>query len=119
DAMAIPAEYNDVFNARVDSLAIRLAGFFNDRSSRQYLALLREARAKKQRYVLIKRAVSHQDLKILKTFPLFGNFKDNKRRFSTSLVAVRQNKRILPFTNLAARTIGYKTEEVRVGLEGA
>lgn len=119
DAMAIPEEYSDVFNSRVDSLAFRLSDFFKDRSSRQYLALLREARAKKQRYVLIKRAVSHQDLKIVKTFPLFNNFRENKKRFSTSLVAVRQNKRILPFTNLAARTIGYKTDEVRVGLEGA
>ncbi len=119
DAMAIPEEYNDVFNLKVDSLAFKLAGFFKDRSSRQYLALLREARAKKRRYVLIKRAVSHQDLKIVKTFPLLDNFRENKKRFSTSLVAVRQNKRILPFTNLAARTIGYKTDEVRVGLEGA
>src|SRR5690606_37351302 len=39
--------------------------------------------------------------------------------YSSSLVAVRQNKRILPFTNLAARTIGYKNDEFRVGLEGA
>lgn len=119
DAMAIPIEHNDVFNAKVDSLAIRLSDFFKDRSSRQYLTLLREARAKKQRYVLIKRAVSHQDLKIVKTFPLCKTFKENNKRFSNGLVAVRQNKRILPFTNLAARTIGYKNDEVRVGLEGA
>src|SRR5690606_11362649 len=119
DAMAIPAEYNDVFNSKVDSLAFKLAGFFKDRSSRQYAALLRESRVRKRRYVLLKRAVSHQDLKIVKTFPLLSNFRENRKRFSTSLVAVRQNKRILPFTNLAARTIGYKTDEVRVGLEGA
>src|SRR5690606_8736422 len=98
DAMAIPEEYDDVFNSRVDSLALKLAGFFRDRSSRQYAALLREARAKRSRYVLLKRAVYHQDLKIVKTFPLLSNFRDNKKRFSTSLVAVRQNKRILPFT---------------------
>ena len=119
DAMAIPSEYNDIFNAKVDSLAIHLSEFFKDRSSRQYLTLLREARAKKQRYVLIKRAVSHQDLKVVKTFPLCKTFRENKKRFPSGLVAVRQNKRILPFTNLAARTIGYKTDEVRVGLEGA
>ncbi|NGM60360.1 transpeptidase family protein [Sphingobacterium sp. SGG-5] len=119
DAMAIPAEYDDVFNSKVDSLAFKLAGFFKDRSSRQYAALLRESRVRKRRYVLLKRAVSHQDLKIVKTFPLLSNFRENRKRFSTSLVAVRQNKRILPFTNLAARTIGYKTDEVRVGLEGA
>ena len=122
DAMAIPSEHNDVFNARVDSLAINLAKYFGDRSSRQYLTQLKEARAKKQRYVLIKRAVSHQQLKDLKKFPLFKNFKAEKKRFSSSLIAVRENKRILPFTNLAARTIGYKNtkgDTVRVGLEGA
>jgi len=70
DAMAIPEERSDVFNAKVDSLAIRLSAFFKDRSSRQYLVALKEARAKKQRYMLLKRAVSHQELKVLKTFPL-------------------------------------------------
>lgn len=119
DAMSIPVEYNEVFNSKVDSLAIKLAALFKDRSSRQYLNLLKGARAKSQRYVLIKRAVSHQDLKIIKTFPLMGVFRDDKKRFSSSLVAVRQNKRILPFTNLAARTIGYKNDDFRVGLEGA
>ncbi|MBD1429699.1 penicillin-binding protein [Sphingobacterium litopenaei] len=119
DAMSIPVEYNEVFNNKVDSLASKLAGFFKDKSSRQYLTILKQARSKKQRYVLLKRAVSHQDLKVLKTFPLFKTFREGKRRYSSSLVAVRQNKRILPFTNLAARTIGYKNDEFRVGLEGA
>ena len=122
DAMAIPSEHNQVFNARVDSLASKLATFFKDKSARQYLTYLKEARAKKQRYVLIKRNVSHQQLKVLKTFPLLRNFKEEKERFSSSLIAVRENKRILPFTNLAARTIGYKNSKgdtVRVGLEGA
>jgi len=119
DAMAIPEERSDVFNAKVDSLAIRLSAFFKDRSSRQYLVALKEARAKKQRYMLLKRAVSHQELKVLKTFPLMRVFREGKTRFSSSMVSVRQNKRILPFTNLAARTIGYKNDEFRVGLEGA
>lgn len=77
---------------------------------------------KKQRYTLIKRDVTHQELKELKKFPLFKVFKEGKKRYSSSLVAIRENKRILPFTNLAARTIGYKNtkgDTVRVGLEGA
>lgn len=122
DAMAIPSEHNDIFNARVDSLASKLSAFFKDKSARQYLTQLKEARSKKHRYVLIKRDVSHQQLKVLKTFPLLRNFKEEKERFSSSLIAVRENKRILPFTNLAARTIGYKNSKgdtVRVGLEGA
>lgn len=122
DAMSIPAEEEDVFNSKVDSLAYRLAAHFGGKSARQYLAMLKNARAKKARYVLIKRAVSHQDLKVIKTFPLFHTFREGKKRYSTSLVTVRENKRILPFTNLAARTIGYKNtkgDTVLVGLEGA
>lgn len=119
DAMSIPSEYSDVFNSKVDSLASKLASFFKDKSARQYLVMLKEARNKKQRYMLIKRGVSHQDLKVLKTFPLFKSFREGKKRFASSMVAVRQNKRILPFKNLAARTIGYKNDEYRVGLEGA
>lgn len=122
DAMAIPEEANDVFNSKVDSLAASLSAFFKDKSARQYLGQLKTARAKKQRYVLLKRAVSHQDLKVIKTFPLLRTFREGKKRYSTSLVTVSENKRILPFTNLAARTIGYKNikgDEVLVGLEGA
>lgn len=122
DAMAIPEEESDVFNSKVDSLAIRLANYFQDKSSRQYLMMLKNARAKKQRYTLIKRNVSHQELKEIKTFPLFKTFKEGKRKYSSSLVSIRENKRILPFTNLAARTIGYKNtkgDTVLVGLEGA
>lgn len=119
DAMAIPEEHSDVFQARVDSLAIRLAQFFGDKSARQYLTQLKEGRAKGQRYMLLKRNVSHQDLKELKTFPLLKTFKEGRSRFSGGLIAVQENKRILPFTNLAARTIGYRNDEYRVGLEGA
>ncbi|MEJ5054780.1 penicillin-binding protein [Sphingobacterium sp. MYb382] len=122
DAMAIPEEESDVFNSKVDSLAIRLANYFQDKSSRQYLMMLKNARSKKQRYTLIKRNVSHQELKEIKTFPLFKTFKEGKRKYSSSLVSIRENKRILPFTNLAARTIGYKNtkgDTVLVGLEGA
>lgn len=121
DAMAIPEEENDYFNLKVDSLAIKLSGFFKDKSSRQYLTLLKQARNKKQRYVLIKRAVSHQDLKILKNYPLFKSVRVGKERYPGGLITERQNKRILPFVNLAARTIGYKNvkENIHVGLEGA
>lgn len=121
DAMAIPEEENEYFNLKVDSLAIKLADFFKDKSSRQYLTLLKQARNKKQRYLLIKRNVSHQDLKKVKQFPLFKSARVEKERFPSGLITDRQNKRILPFVNLAARTIGYKNvkENIHVGLEGA
>lgn len=66
--------------------------------------------------MLIHRKVGYADLKTIRTFPLY-----NIGKFSGGLIAVQQNKRILPFQALAARTIGYKNENVKngVGLEGA
>src|SRR5690606_20004479 len=101
---------------KVDSLATELSTFFKDKSSAQYSRLLKQARKAGNRYYLLKRDVGHQELKEVKQFPIF-----NLGKYKGGLIAERSNKRILPFTNLAARTIGYKVpeENVRVGLEGA
>ncbi len=116
DLLAPGIEDDDVFYSKVDSLAAKLSAFFKDRSSAQYSRLLKEARKKKNRYYLIKRDVGHQELKQVREFPIFSLGK-----YKGGLIAERKNKRILPFTNLAARTIGYKipAEDVHVGLEGA
>lgn len=116
DLLASGIEDDSVFQVQVDSLAMKLAGFFKDRSASQYARELREARKKKNRYFLIKRNVGHQEMKAVREFPIF-----NMGRYRGGLIAERKNKRILPFQNLAARTIGYKIpgEGVQVGLEGA
>ncbi|WP_231461952.1 penicillin-binding protein [Pedobacter sp. Leaf132] len=105
-----------IFNEKVDSLAIKLAGIFQDKSAKDYSRMLRKGRADSARYLLIRRKVSYSDLKTVRTFPLY-----NVGKFSGGLIAVQQNKRILPFQALAARTIGYKNANVKngVGLEGA
>ncbi len=116
DLYAGGIEDDDFFNLKVDSLAMKLSQFFNDKTPKDYARYLRKARRDSVRYLLIKRKVSYQDLKTIRTFPIF-----NVGKFSGGLIAVQQNKRILPFKFLAARTIGYKNENVRngVGLEGA
>lgn len=107
---------DDLFNAKVDSLAIKLSQFFKDKSPKEYSRYLRSARRDSARYLLIKRKIGYQDLKIIRTFPLY-----NVGKYTGGLIAVQQNKRIRPFKYLAARTIGYKNENVSngVGLEGA
>ncbi|WP_257668647.1 penicillin-binding protein [Parapedobacter tibetensis] len=116
DMLAPGIEEDDVFYSKVDSLASNLAAFFKDKSSVQYSRLLKGARKKRNRYYLIKRNVGHQELKQIREFPIY-----NLGKYKGGLIAERKNKRILPFTNLAARTIGYKIpeENVHVGLEGA
>jgi cell division protein FtsI (penicillin-binding protein 3) len=107
---------NAIFNSKVDSLAMKLSQFFADKTPKEYSRILRRARQDSVRYLLIKRKVNYQDLKVIRTFPLY-----NIGKYSGGLMAIQQNKRILPFKSLAARTIGYKNENVAngVGLEGA
>jgi cell division protein FtsI (penicillin-binding protein 3) len=105
---------DQVFNSKVDSLATSLAGFFKDKSAKEYSRFLRKARKDSLRAVLIKRKVSYQDLKVIRQFPLY-----NIGSYSGGLKAEKQNKRILPFKDLAARTIGYKRHNYSVGLEGS
>ncbi len=116
DMLASGIEDEAVFLSKVDSLATKLSEIFNDKSPSQYVQSLKEARRKGNRYFLIKRNVSHQDYKALRDFPIF-----NLGRYRGGMIAERKNKRIRPFQNLAARTIGYKisAENVHVGLEGA
>jgi cell division protein FtsI (penicillin-binding protein 3) len=115
DMMAGGIEKDEVFYEKVDSLAAKLSAFFGDKSTKQYSRMLREARQDKARYLLLKRDVTHQQLKTIRKFPVF-----NMGRYKGGLISVQQNKRIMPFQSLAARTIGYKNENVQpVGLEGA
>ncbi|TDQ08621.1 penicillin-binding protein [Pedobacter metabolipauper] len=105
-----------LFDGKVDSLAMCLARYFKDKTPKEYSRYLRSGRQDSSRYLLIKRKVGYQDLKVIRTFPLY-----NVGKYTGGLIAVQQNKRIRPFEDLAARTIGYKNENVSngVGLEGA
>ncbi|WP_411275370.1 penicillin-binding protein [Daejeonella sp.] len=115
DMMAGGIENDEVFYEKIDSLAAKLSAFFGDKSVKQYSRMLRNAREDKARYLLLKRNITHQELKAIRKFPVF-----NMGRYKGGLISVQQNKRIMPFQSLAARTIGYKNQNVQpVGLEGA
>jgi cell division protein FtsI (penicillin-binding protein 3) len=116
DLLAGGISDNKLFYSKVDSLALKLSQFFGDKTPKDYSRMLRSARADSSRYLLIKRKVNYQDLKVIRTFPLY-----NIGKYTGGLMAIQQNKRIHPFKSLAYRTIGYKNENVAngVGLEGA
>ncbi len=116
DLLAGGIEDDKIFFSKVDSLADKLSFYFKDKSSRDYSRMLRNARQEGQRYLLVKRKATYQDLKALRKFPIF-----NLGRYKGGMIAVQQNKRIFPFRDLAARTIGYYNENASaaVGLEGA
>ena len=104
-----------IFFAEVDSLAWHLSKMFGDKSKREYLEMLHEARRKGNRYQLIQRKVNYNEVKELRNFPIF-----RRGRNSGGLIVEQQNVRQRPYDVLAARTIGYDREDVQpVGLEGA
>jgi len=116
DMFAAGINDDKVFYEKVDSLASKLAQLYPDKTETEYSRMLRDARKDSSRYQLIRRKVTFQELKQIRKFPIF-----NIGKYKGGLIVLQQNKRILPFQSLAARTIGYKNENVKngVGLEGA
>lgn len=115
DLMAPGITDDQVFYSKVDSLASALSRYFGDRSTAQYGQGLRHARKQGNRYYLVKRDVTYSQMKAMREFPVF-----NLGYYKGGMIAEQKNKRILPFQDLARRTIGYKNEHVQpVGLEGA
>jgi cell division protein FtsI (penicillin-binding protein 3) len=113
---ASPLIPDSVFNNDVDSLAICLSGYFKDKSRGQYKTLLVNGRKNKNRYLLIKRKTDFDQLKKIRTFPIFRLGKN-----SGGLITTVQNKRVYPFDNLGYRTLGWYKEgnANNVGIESS
>jgi cell division protein FtsI (penicillin-binding protein 3) len=112
-----PSIDKKLFENNIDSLSFCLSNLFKDKSTQAYTKILRKARKKGDRYLVLKRNVSYKDLKTLKSFPILRKGKRG------GLVTLQTNKRERPFKTLAARTIGYvqyqKNDTLKVGLDGA
>ena len=110
----------DYFTKKVDSLGMLLARIYKDRSARDYADLVRDARARKRRYVLLnRRRVSFQERQEMLKWPFFR---------SSPKVAARGGvlrpyyERYHPFDRMAERTIGNldaKTGRGLIGLEAS
>jgi cell division protein FtsI (penicillin-binding protein 3) len=103
------------FNKNVVELSVKLSELFEDKSAAEYESLLRSYKNNDVQYGLIRRKVDYNQLKMLKTFPIF-----DKNRLKSGFIYSQTNKRQKPFKRLAERTIGYdKKTSKSVGLEGA
>lgn len=106
---------SELFNQQVISLSQHLANLFSDRSYKEYEFFLREARIKENnKYVLLRKKVTYNELKQLKQFPIF---KLGKNR--GGLIPEQRENRAKPFGILAKRTIGILREDNPVGIERA
>ena len=109
----IPDAY---FNANVDALAAGLASIIGQKTKSQYKNILIRNRQKGRRYVWLGSKVTYDQLKKLRTLPIF-----NRGRNAGGLIVNQTPRRELPFKELAARTIGFESgnKKYLVGLEGA
>jgi cell division protein FtsI (penicillin-binding protein 3) len=103
-----------VFRSGLDSLCVSLSAIFGDRTPAQYRSELLAARKNQERYFLIKRHVSYNELLQIRQFPVF-----RLGRYRGGFIVNERTRREMPYKTLAARTIGYEREGVFVGLEGA
>jgi cell division protein FtsI (penicillin-binding protein 3) len=101
----------------INGLSEGLSRLIGIRSASGWKALITEARRKGDRYLLIQKKVDYATLKKLRELPIF-----REGQYKGGLVVQPENKRILPHSELAARTIGYLNlgdEGTTVGLEGS
>ncbi|MCD4747175.1 MAG: transpeptidase family protein [Bacteroidales bacterium] len=111
-----PLITDKLFYNNVESLANNLAKLFRDKSKQKYKRNLLNERKKGNRYYLLKRNVTYDELKKMRSFPIL-----KLGKYKGGMIVIPKNKREKPFKLLAERTIGYenKKEKVFVGLEGA
>lgn len=105
---------DEVLFANIDSLSLALSRLFGDRTPDTYKRNILDARARGERYYLLKRKVGHSRIAALKKFPLF-----REGRYVSGLIIEKRTKRKLPFGRLASRTVGsVLADNSAYGLEG-
>jgi cell division protein FtsI (penicillin-binding protein 3) len=101
----------------INGLSAGLSRILGVRSAAGWKSVISEARRKGDRYFLIQRKVDYETLKQLKELPIF-----REGQYKGGMVAQAENRRILPNSDMASRTIGYLnlgSEGNEVGVEGA
>ena len=100
------------FTHDVDSLALMLSRFFQDKSAGAYRRALTEAYRKGDHYFLISsRKIDYDGLQKVKRFPIFRN-----GQFNGGLIIEQDYERIYPLGNLESRTLGKMKEGVSDGM---
>ncbi|MCD4698657.1 MAG: transpeptidase family protein [Bacteroidales bacterium] len=114
--VASPLISNKYFNDNVGQLAGQLSKLFGNKNTWEYKSSLIRQRKKGNRYFLIKKNVTYEQLKELRAFAIF-----ELGKYKGGLIILPKTRRQKPFGSLALRTIGYEKsqENLFVGLEGA
>ncbi|MGB8489614.1 MAG: penicillin-binding protein [Bacteroidales bacterium] len=105
------------WSAGLNGLCEGISHLLGVRSATGWKAVITDARKRGDRYFLVQKKVDFATLKKMRELPIF-----REGQYKGGLIAQPENRRILPNSELAARTIGYLSqgsEGTRVGLEGS
>lgn len=102
---------DQLFNDKVDSLALMLSKKLTWRSKNTWKRELQDYRKKGGRYFLLSRDLTYMDVTEMKTWPIL-----RRGRFGGGFIIEERYERVNPFKSLANRTIGYLRDNV--GIEG-
>lgn len=113
--MDLVAVKQELFETKIDSLALRLSQVFKGKSKGDYRKELIDAKRNKRRYHLLQKNVSYNKMVAITQAPIL-----RKGQFRGGRIVLKQNKREKPFGMLAERTVGYINQQGNgVGLEDA
>ena len=106
---------DNIFNSDIGDLSISLHNLFGNKSASDYEKYLRKSRLKeKNKYVKLKNKVTHNELNLMKSFPIL-----KLGKFKGGLIVEERLNRENPFGLLAKRTVGLLRDANPIGLERA
>ena len=102
------------FKDNIDSLSLSLALLFKDKSAAAYKKQMQLAYKNKDRYYPLKKKVSFDDYRTLRSFPLV-----RLGRNKSGFIVDNRDRRINPYVLMANRTVGLSrpNPKANVGLE--
>ncbi len=104
----------EIFDEKVDSLALMLSRYFKDKSGPDYKRMLVDARKAHKQYIIVNRKrINYQAKKEMTSWPIF-----REGRYRGGVIFEKTDVRYRPFSNLSQRTIGFVNEDgAGAGLE--
>jgi len=98
---------SELYEKGIDSLALMLSSFYEDKSAAAYKRMISDSRLEGKRYLVLNRKqINYQEMQKLVKWPIF-----RAGRSAGGVIFEKVEKRYRPFSSLASRTVGYLTEE--------
>ncbi|WP_369047828.1 penicillin-binding protein [Tenacibaculum sp. UWU-22] len=111
--MDVMAVEDEVFEKNIEALSQSLSNMLGE-PARYYQHKLREAKKRKNRYLLLARNVGYNDYVKMQSFPIF-----KLGVYRGGFIAEQKTVRVHPIGKIAERTIGYDDRRGGAGIEGA